>query len=193
MLHPEALLLCHSTFFKRIERACDSAVAYGVGIDLKSLSACRVDDLSELCVVQRSQAVFFRRISVRLCHLGAARAEGAIENQLEASNCEHSAAKVRLRSTREIVRHCRIAKYHRVDPDGQLAAFEQILVNAKNLKISPSVMDAGNSPPGELLKRDADMSLAVCMLGLLCYGLNQCSCVVNYDAYGLTRGIAPNQ
>src|SRR2546429_5653199 len=129
MLYPEALFPCHPVFFKRIQRAGDCAVANGVGVDLESLFARRADDLSEIRVFHRLQAMLFGRVTVRFCHLVAARAESAIENQLEASNGEHSVAKIGLRSAREIV--CDRSEEHTSELQSRLHLVCRLLLEKK--------------------------------------------------------------
>src|SRR5271165_3683728 len=53
-------------------------------------------------------------------------------------------------------------------------------------------MNAGNSPPRELLKPAADVVLPIRMRRCLRDGVNQCGRVVDQDARGLTRGASPN-
>src|SRR5438034_9808248 len=90
MLYPEALFPCHPVFFKRIQRAGDCAVANGVRVDLASLFARRADALSETRAVHRLQAMLFGRVTVRFCHLVAARADRALSNPLQASEGQQS-------------------------------------------------------------------------------------------------------
>jgi hypothetical protein len=90
------------------------------------------------------------------------------------------------------VRYRGVAKRHHVEPNWKLASLEQILVDANHLQISPSVMDARQSPPGRLLKREADVAVTVGVRWLWCDAVNECHCVVHQDTRGFARGIAPD-
>src|SRR5579862_3207459 len=109
MLDPEALFPGHSGFFECIQRTRDGTVADGVRVDLNSLLPCRGNDSSEVRVALRLQPVYSRRITIRLRHFRSPRAERAIENQLDASNGEHSVSKVGFRSACEIARYRGVA------------------------------------------------------------------------------------